>query len=427
MLKRVFHNIHLTAGPKPSDNKCVVTPTRARIYNNVFVAWLTILAMSFLGSCVREPELHLPGTNPRDIEIPLVDLDLAAYWNYELEYGIHYDWRAEWIYGWDDEDERIFGPIGYVEPSVFHLRRYWTRQTPYSPHTSVLANTVSGTTFHGEYNWGYWDILVWSDIEGIDNVQSLNIDEVSSLDSVTAYTNQSMRTSRFNRTAKYTRAFYQPEQLFAAYDQAVEISEDLEGFEYDAERNVWVKQLDMLLEPVTYIYLTQVVIHHNRNKVTGVDGDSDFSGMARSTNINNGVAGSDVITVTYNTRFKPFVKVPSDSRYVKLLEPDEMVAVAGGRLMTFGICNQNGNRIQTLSDVKDTERHYMDLNMHFSNGTDSTLIFDITDKVRERWKGGVITVELDMDTVPMPLRPGGSAFNAVVKDYEDGGTHEFEM
>ena len=49
---------------------------------------------------------------------------------------------------------------------------------------------------------------------------------------------------------------------------------------------------------------------------------------------------------------------------------------------------------------------------------DSTMVFDVTDQVRKHYKGGVITVELDVDTVPIPTRPGGSGFNAVVKDYE---------
>jgi len=54
-------------------------------------------------------------------------------------------------------------------------------------------------------------------------------------------------------------------------------------------------------------------------------------------------------------------------------------------------------------------------------------VFDVTQQVRERYKGGVITIELDVDTVPIPKRSGGSGFNAVVKDTEDGGTYEFEM
>jgi hypothetical protein len=69
----------------------------------------------------------------------------------------------------------------------------------------------------------------------------------------------------------------------------------------------------------------------------------------------------------------------------------------------------------------------MDVTMQFNNGMDSTFVFDVTDQVRRRFKGGVITVELDMDTIPVPSRNGGSGFDAVVKDFEDGGTHEFDM
>ena len=53
----------------------------------------------FISSCYRQPDLHLYDSIEGDIEIPLVDLELEAYWDYELEYGIAYDWRAEWVYG----------------------------------------------------------------------------------------------------------------------------------------------------------------------------------------------------------------------------------------------------------------------------------------------------------------------------------------
>lgn len=375
----------------------------------------SLLILAALSSCVREPLLHLPG-DPRDIEIPVCDLELEAYWNYEIEYGVAYDWQAEWFYGWDEVDIGIFGEIGYTKPTVFDVRRYYTHSVPYSPHTSVLSSTVKGTTFRGEFDFGYWDILVWSKDEPVNGeVPSLNINET--LDSVTAYTNQSTRTTGRYQASSYTRAFYQTEQLFSAYSQAVEINEDLEGFDYDAERNIYVKKLNMMLEPITYIYLTQVILHHNNNKVIGTDGAADISGMAKSTNVNTGISENIPITVTYNVRFKPSVE----------LSGGETVAVAGGRVMTFGIPNENGNRITSISEVNDTERHYMDLNLIFNNGMDSTFVFDVTNQVRQRWKGGVLTVELDMDTIPVPRRSGGSAFNAVVKDYEDGGTYEFPM
>ena len=76
--------------------------------------------------------------------------------------------------------------------------------------------------------------------------------------------------------------------------------------------------------------------------------------------------------------------------------------------------------------MKDKVSHYLDVTMLFNNGMDSTFVFDVTEQVRRRWKGGVITVELDMDTISVPSRSGGSAFDAVVKDFEEE-THEFDL
>ena len=105
----------------------------------------------------------------------------------------------------------------------------------------------------------------------------------------------------------------------------------------------------------------------------------------------------------------------------------EIVDIVGGRLMTFGLCNQTANRIKHHSEVTDRHRHYMDVTMQFQNGLDSTFVFDVTDQVRRMYKGGIITVELDMDTIPIPTRSGGSGFNAVVEETKDGGTHEFNI
>ena len=377
-------------------------------------------------ACERKPELHLYEGENVVIDLPIVDLDLQVYWDYEMDFNVQYDWKAEWYYGWDETDVNIFGEIGYVLPSVFNLRRYYTGDEPLQPHQSVLAATVEGTHFQGSYDWGFWDILCWNEVSTIDGVQSLVFDEQTSLDSVTAATNQTMHVARY-QAPRYTHAFYSPEPLFSAYDQGIEINSDLEGFEYDAERNVYVKKLNMLLLPVTYIYLTQVVLHHNNGRIALAHGEAVLSGFARSTNVNTGRAGDDAITVYYSVRKKdnlPYVPYNVDPATV----PDaERVDVIGGRLMTFGICGMQANKIKSYSQVNDPNRHYMDLTVQFNNGMDSTFVFDVTEQVRQRYKGGVITVELDMDTVPIPRRSGGSGFDAVVKDFEDGGTHEFEM
>lgn len=381
------------------------------------------VGLLIFSSCEREPLLHLYDSADADFTLPMVTLDLEVYWNYEIGYNITYDWHAEWNYGWDDTDRSIFGELGYTEPTIFNLRRYYTGDTPYAPHTTVNAATMYGTSYQGRFDWGYWDLLVWNEVTTLDGVQSLHFDETTSLDTVYAYTNPSMNASRY-QAPRYTHSFYEPEALFAAYNKAIEINRNLDGFEFDAERNIYVKHLNMTLQPITYIYLTQVILRHNNGRIAAVDGNANLSGMARTTIVNTGQAGEDPITVYYHARMKKDVIIEHPIMGTELGEHTDIV---GGRLMCFGLCKNTPNRISRAEEVNDQHRHYMDVTMQFNNGIDSTFVFDVTDQVRSRYKGGVITVVLDVDSVPIPQRKGGSGFDAVVKDIEDGGTYEFDM
>lgn len=391
------------------------------------IGHMSLIGLISLIACSPEPPLHLYDAQEIEMEMPVIDLNLDVFWDYETDLGIDYNWRAEWYYGWDDTDRELFGELGYTMPKVFNLRRYYTASTPYAPHTGVVASTVEGTSYRERYNWGYWDILTWNQISTLDGVQSLNFDEQTSLDSVIAYTNQTMHISRY-QAPRFTHSFYAPEPLFSAYEQAIDVNRDLRGFIYDPERDVWTRTLHMQLYPITYIYLTQVILHNNNGRIAAIDGSASLSGLARSTNLNTGCSGSDAITVHYDTRMKHNIPlVAFGTRAEDVPVGTEYVDIAGGRLMTFGICNLKANNITRADEVKEPYRHYMDLTMQFNNGMDSTFVFDVTKQVRDRFRGGVITVELDVDTIPIPSRSGGSGFNAVVLDTQDGGTYEFDM
>jgi len=370
-----------------------------------------------LTSCEREPPLHLYDAQEITTDLPLVDLDLQIFWDYEMAFDVHYDWRAEWFYGWDAED----GEMGYTEPTVFNLRRYYTRDVPYAPHTSVIAPPpFSGTHYQDRFDWGYWDVLVWNEIKTLDGIQSLLFDEKTSLDYVTASTGPSMNPSRYH-APRHTRSFHAPEPLFSAYEQGIEINRNLDGFVYDPERNVYVRKLSMMMYPITYIYLTQVILHNNNGRITKVVDNSNLSGLASSTTLNTGTAGDDPISVYYTSNLKTDCPlVPYGTRDDA---PERATAehadIIGGRLMTFGMCGQTPRLIKSVEDVTDVHRHYMDVTVQFYNEMDSTIVFDVTDQVRQRYKGGVITVELDMNEVPIPRHKGGSGFDAVVKEVEN--------
>lgn len=389
--------------------------------------WLPAMAAgAVVASCSIEPPLHT--VDPAiDIDPPTLEIELEAMWNYLFEYGVEYDWRAEWIYGWDETDLQIFGKLGYTEPEKYHLRRYYNKENPDAPHTAPLRDVLAKNgTLTTKVDFGYWDFLSWNDIYTPDGVQSIRIDETTTYDYVTATTGQTMMPTRY--VSPYTHSFYQPEELFAAYQKGLDINRNLEGFVFDPQRGKWVRKLDMKLEPVTYIYLPQIILRNNNRTgriVTAIDGDCNLSMMARSVTLNTGITGSDPITVNYSTRMKFDVK-DREGRYCDVI---------GGKLLTFGITNLNPNKVPTRAPEESYKqvmqadkgnRHYIDIKMVFNNGMDSTFVFDVTDKVRRLFKGGVITIELDMDTIPVPGRKGGSGFDAVVKDYEEE-EWEFDM
>lgn len=152
--------------------------------------------------------------------------------------------------------------------------------------------------------------------------------------------------------------------------------------------------------------------------MTAVEGNANLSGMARSVNLNTGVTGADAITVNFFMRMKQDVADKNGDK----------VDVIGGKVLTFGIPKLNPSKLdaraylESLQKVRDADlnnRHYIDVKMQFYNGKDSTFVFDVTDQARRLFRGGVITVELDMDKVPVPNQSGGSGFDAVVEDYEE--------
>lgn len=387
-----------------------------------------VITSIFTISCEREPMLHLhKGGTDILVELPDIDLELQLLWDYLFSYDVEYDWQNEWLYGWDETDNELFGPLGYPEPTDFNIRRYFTNDVQFGQHTAPYKHYITGKTLSAQYDFGFWDILAWNEIHTSDGVQSVRIDETATYDYVTAYTGQTMMAARYN-APRYTRAFYQPEALFAGYESGIGINRNFDGFTFDKDRKIWVRKLNMTLQPVTYIYLPQIILHNNNRNhriITAIDGNANLSGMSRSVNLNTGVTAPDAITVNFNMRMK----------FDRNGRSNDKVDIIGGKVLTFGIINLNPHKLNTRAYAESMQkvmaadknnRHYLDVKMQFYNGKDSTLVFDVTNQVRRLFRGGVITVELDMDTVPIPQRSGGSGFDAVVKDYEEK-QWEFDM
>ena len=392
------------------------------IYNKVCLSTMTALFITLImGGCRIEPPLHLPDDPDVDIEWAKIELELDILWKYQLYvdslsgeiYDSTYNWRDEWYYGWDARDDSIFGKWTLLDPEVYNIRRYYTGVDGTIAHTQPYEHQVDEPRLLTSFRYGYYDILAWNEVTTLDGVQSLHFDETSTFDYVRAYTNQSTARSRYN--ARHAYSFYQPEFLYGGYLEKLFISHDPADYDYyDPQENIYYKKVKMLLEPRTYIYLVQVILHNNRGRISAVDGSANLSGMAYETNLNTGHTTDDDVSVTYNVRLKNGI-----ARY------NESVDIIGGRLFTFGIHDTYPYRSNPV-EAREKGKKYIDMNIAFNNGMDSTFVFDVSEQVNRRYKGGIITIELDVDTINIPRRSGGSGFDAVVEDFDEV-THEFDV
>ena len=245
------------------------------------IIYIIALVLS-MTSCI-EPPLHLPG---QDLEVipPQVETDLTIIWDHEV------DLQNDWYYGWDLQDDSIWGSIGYPTPTRYEVRRYFKGDDMFAKHDNVDAFTTNTTRFRRYFQFGYYDMLFYSDIDSKDGTQVLVMNET--LDSITATTTGTrgisrsildMSRSNSNDSTGAIGLLNQPEIFYGAYPENIYISHDLSDYEYDPVENIYIKHLEAKLRPLVYIYLVQFILLNNDDgRIKGINGNAAISSMAAS-------------------------------------------------------------------------------------------------------------------------------------------------
>ena len=369
---------------------------------------LTAATLSLPTACI-EPPLHLPAEDVI-IEMPIVIMDLEVVWNVDL------DWKAQWHYGWDDMDEELFGPISYPLPTNYEVRRYFLGDEPQMPHTreGMDGFTIFSNSFRRTYNFGYYDILLWSNIDSPTHTQVVLINE-DDVNEVTATTTATRGMLSEPQAEQVTGLYNQPEIFYSAYERDIYISRFKEDYDYfDEEHGVWVKQIKSNLTPLVYIYLVQVIVHNNDGRITGATGDAAVSAFASGTSVNTGHTNNRPCMVYFPMRMKRGINVNGEN-----------VDILGGKLTTYGLCDMEGWHRGTSADYTGS-RTDLDNRLYFTlsfrNGTEKTYSFVVTDQCRQRAHGGVITVHINAPdiTPPDPQTPSsGDLFVPTLEGYDD--------
>lgn len=376
----------------------------------VIVSVIVFVIVIVTPSCI-EPPLKLPAQEIAvDMQTNVVNLDVV--------WGLQADWEKDWYYGWDETDQQMWGPIGYPSPHSFEVRRYYLGKSPNAPHKNVEGFTINTNRFRRTYLFGYYDMLIWSNIESKDGTQAVIIDESDS-EAVKATTSVTHGMTRQATSTTVTDGnsvvglYNQPEVFYSTYPRNIHISEDVKDYDYyDEVEKCWVKQIDCELTPLVYIYLVQVILINNEGSVIGTSGNAALSAVTGSTNVNTAHTHNNPAMVYFNTRYK-----------TDMLYNLQRVDIIGGKMTTYGLCDM-GSYHDVPNHIYNGSRkdlpNFLMLDVTLRNGTVKTYQFDVTDQCRRQAHGGIITVVLDCKEVPVdPDEPSGSLFVPTVEDYEE--------
>lgn len=394
--------------------------------NQIFFSLLLTLSALFT-SCI-EPPLKLPAEEVV-VDFPAIITDIEVVWNLDTE------WKYRWFYGWDRVDSTLWGPIAYPIPTNYEVRRYYLGNTPGAPHKNVEGFTIFGNRFRRSYQFGYYDMLIWSNIDSDDGSQVLKVDEAD-LDSVYATTSVTRGLSRLfaseseeeeaSGSSAVTGLYNQPEIFYSAYPRDIYISRNMEDYDYyDEDEHCWVKHINCELNPLTFIYLVQVIFLHNDGRVVGTTGNAALTAFSSGTNVNTGHTYNNPIIVYFNTRYKDHLTYRDSVTHY-----DYDCQIIGGKMTTFGLCDMK-SFIEAPDHMYSGSRkdlpNYLMVDVKFNNGAEQTLQFNVTDQCREQSHGGIITVVIDCRDLEIPPGPtpgpnpsgSGSLFVPTVEDYDE--------
>lgn len=356
-------------------------------------------------SCGIEPPLHL-----RKAVEASVSLDMDMEFQAELMWQV--DWETRWEYEWNTE---VNGDLGYSEPEGIRMHTYTLGAE--GKRVSSQTYNFMGLKAQAPVTVGVHDFLFHSNSSSVVLYR-----QDGELAHVEAYTRvissglrQSLPVQTMAQKLSATKAdeeepesqpvTFQPDELFALYDPAHVISDRLEDYEMVDGR--YVIRIQGNLHPATFIYLVQVHLKNNNGRVIGSMGGAALTGVAEGTDLETGLTNQMAVSI------------PFDLLINREADPD----LLGGRVLTFGIPGCNPLDEASVA-AAPKGRHFLVLNITYSNGKYKNVRAEITDQLRALPSGGVIELELDVNDFPPdpddPDQPAeGGGFNPVIGDWKE--------
>ena len=306
----------------------------------------TLLASAFILTAIvscdnKEPDNLIPGEPVDQIELNVSfnTASLDGIWGADWETKLQYDW---------DETDSTYGTLGYSEPELIKATIYHIDSKTGNRFGHFFKVFGLEDSTHSLYSAVKYDMLFYN--FGTD---SIFFNQSEDYKTYTAQSNNLGRT----------------DELQGAFLTGVEFAPYLKS------------ELEVNLEPCTYIYLLQIIIKNNQdNRITGADALT-LTGLAKGTNLFTRTTFADTVSITTGD-----IKPLQNHREVRLEDGTtvQQAGIMAARILTWG-----------LPTTTTPNRNNLIITLTLQNGQTKTLTGDIKDQLQQHPKGGIITVSLD--------------------------------
>ena len=348
---------------------------------------LALLSLTVFVSCDDTKEKDLEVVDSAQLLVSFKTPDLDNLWGP--------DWKDEWQYSWDTNDT-TYGPLGYTVPEIIKGTIYNIDTKAGKRLNSFLKIfDLKGSKVLLPAGTGY-DMLFYN--MGTENIifdASIDFEKYTASTIITPYGVDFLGVPY--------KHLDEPDELLGAMVTDVDFGNAPSDYEKetDADGNVcYIRNIDVELNPYSIIYLIQVVFLNN-------DDDKEFQAIGASEISITGL--SQGVELFSRKTFDKTIMITTED--VKPLQNHSNVHLEDGtvvekadilaaRMLTWGFPDINPMEL-SKDGTKAAVRHqnYIGIRVMGRGGHVYYITNDITDQIRNKPAGGVLTVCVDVNDI----------------------------
>ena len=332
---------------------------------------LAVIALTLFASCDENKDNDLEVVDSVRLSVSFKNPDLDLLWGE--------NWKTEWQYDWDSSDT-TYGTLGYSTPEIIKGTIYNLDANTGKRYNSFFKlfglKDNSATLPAG----GKYDMLLYNtDTENIIFQASDDFEKYTASTTITPFGFDSMGVAY--------KHLDEPDELLGALVTGVDLSKpSTDSMEIDVELN-----------PYSIIYLIQVVILNNDDdqemQAIGASGIT-ITGLSQGVDLFTRKTFDKTILITTED-----IKPLQNHANVRLEDGTvvENADILAARMLTWGLPGINPMEPTKYgSKAAVVNQNFIGIEVTLHNGRPYTVSYEITEQLRNKPAGGVLTVSVDL-------------------------------